>query len=342
MKPVDMRSDTVTHPSPGMWAAMKSAELGDDVLGDDPTVQRLEKLAAELLGKESALFTPSGTMANQIAIRLHTQPGDAVLMEAGAHPFNYEGAAAAMISGVQIRPIAGTSGILDPADVAASFRPPDPHFAPVRLICAEDTANRGGGVPYPIDTLHALGRLAHDKRVSAHLDGARLFNAVIASSISAAERTRSFDTVSVCLSKGLGAPVGSLLVGPRQLIERGRWVRKALGGGMRQAGVLAAAGIYSLENNIERLAEDHGRAKRLAEALQIFGFEVPSPASNMLYVDVSDGPAAQARLEVEGVRCLAVSASCLRLVTHLDVTDEGIDLAIDAFDKLAPQFAGNA
>jgi len=339
MKPVDLRSDTVTRPTAAMWRAMQSAELGDDVLGDDPTVQRLENRAADMLSKEAALFTPSGTMANQIAIRLHTQPGDAVLMEAGAHPFNYEGAAAAMISGVQIRPIAGTSGILNPSDVEANFRPPDPHFAPVRLVCAEDTANRGGGTPYPLDTLHALGTLAHDRNVAAHLDGARLFNAVVASATSAADRTREFDTVSVCLSKGLGAPVGSLLVGPRELIERGRWVRKSLGGGMRQAGVLAAAGIYALEHNVERLEHDHRRASVLAEGLDRAGYRVQEPKTNMVYVDVRDGPGAQAALESHGVRCLAVSSTALRVVTHLDVDDHGIQRTIDAFQALQTEQA---
>ena len=339
MKPVDLRSDTVTRPTADMWLAMQSADLGDDVLGDDPTVQRLEHLAAEMLGKDAALFTPSGTMANQIAIRLHTQPGDAILMEAGAHPFNYEGAAAAMISGVQIRPIAGTSGILNPSDVEANFRPPDPHFAPVRLVCAEDTANRGGGTPYPIATLHALGNLAHARQVSAHLDGARLFNAVIATATSAAERTQAFDTVSVCLSKGLGAPVGSLLVGPRDLIERGRWVRKALGGGMRQAGVLAAAGIYALQHNIDRLDQDHQRASMLADGLARAGYRAQSPKTNMVYVDVKDGPGAQLALESHGVRCLAVSASALRVVTHLDVDDNGIERTINAFHAIQSEQA---
>ncbi|MEC9391557.1 MAG: GntG family PLP-dependent aldolase [Myxococcota bacterium] len=334
MKPVDLRSDTVTRPSPSMWAAMQSAELGDDVLGDDPTVQRLEALGAEMLGKDAALFTPSGTMANQIAIRLHTQPGDAILMEAGAHPFNYEGAAAAMISGVQIRPVPGTAGILDPSLVEARFRPPDPHFAPVRLVCAEDTANRGGGTPYPIDALHALGDLAARKSVGAHLDGARLFNAVVASGIPASERARTFHTVSVCLSKGLGAPVGSLLVGPRNLIERGRWVRKALGGGMRQSGILAAAGIHALTHNVERLADDHRRAADLARGLKALGYTVQPPQTNMVYVDVRDGPQAQASLEARGVRCLAVSATALRIVTHLDVDDDGIERAIRAFEDL--------
>ena len=339
MKPVDLRSDTVTRPTAEMWLAMRSADIGDDVLGDDPTVRRLEEIGAEMLGKEAALFTPSGTMANQIAIRLHTQPGDEVLMEAGAHPFNYEGAAAAMISGVQIRPIAGTAGILDPTMVEARFRPADPHFAPVRLLCAEDTANRGGGTPYPIDTLHALGNLAARKSVSAHLDGARLFNAVVASGVAASERARTFHTVSVCLSKGLGAPVGSLLVGPRGLVERGRWVRKALGGGMRQSGILAAAGIHALHHHVERLHEDHRRARELANGLASHGYVVQSPKTNMVYVDVQDGPRAQSALESLGVRCLAVSGTALRIVTHLDVNDDDIERTIRAFEGLTDDHA---
>lgn len=336
---VDMRSDTVTRPTDAMWEAMRHAELGDDVLGDDPTVTALERMGAAMLGKEAALFTPSGTMANQIAIRLHTQPGDAILMEAGAHPFNYEGAAAAMISSVQIRPIGGDKGILDPDVVSAHFRPPDPHYAPVSLVTAEDTANRGGGTPYPLEILDALGMLAHERGVAAHMDGARLFNAAVASGISAARRAQHYDTVSVCLSKGLGAPVGSLLVGPKALIERGRWVRKALGGGMRQAGVLAAAGIYALENHVERLAEDHARAKTLAMRLNGMGYGAGDPLSNMVYVDVKNGPQAQDELDAAGVRCLAVSPTCLRLVTHLDTDDAGLSHAVDAFGNLASRLA---
>jgi len=337
MTTVDMRSDTVTRPTDAMWDAMRSSELGDDVLGDDPTVQRLEELAADLLGKDAALFTPSGTMANQIAIRLHTQPGDAVLMEAGAHPFNYEGAAAAMISSVQIRPIPGTGGILDHTTLATHFRPPDPHVAPVSLVCVEDTANRGGGTPYPMETLKAVHTISHEHGAATHMDGARLFNAVVATGIDAKGRTEGYDTVAICLSKGLGTPVGSLLVGPEALIHRGRWIRKALGGGMRQAGVLAGAGIYALDHNIERLADDHRRARELAEGLSRHGFAVDSPPSNMLYVDVRNGPQAQDALDALGVRCLAVSDSTLRLVTHLDVDDAGVTRAIAAFGSLKDQ-----
>jgi len=334
MHSVDMRSDTVTRPTPAMWDAMRQAELGDDVLGDDPTVIALQELAAKNLGKEAAIFTPSGTMANQIAIRLHTQPGDAILMEAGAHPFNYEGAAAAMISGVQIRTVPGNHGILDPNVLASHFRPKDPHCAPVTLVTTEDTANRGGGTPYPIDVLDNIAAVARDRQAAIHLDGARLFNAAVASGVSAARRSEPHDTVSICLSKGLGAPVGSLLAGPADLIERALWVRKALGGGMRQAGVLAAAGIYALNNNISRLDDDHTRAQRLATGLTKLGYPTQTPQTNMVYVDVKDGPNAQNLLEERGVRCLHVSPTALRLVTHLDVDDDGITLALESFEAL--------
>jgi len=339
MATVDMRSDTVTRPTNGMWDAMRNAELGDDVLGDDPTVLRLEAMSAARFNKDAAIFTPSGTMANQIAIRLHTQPGDEILMEAGAHPFNYEGGAAALISGVQIRPIQGTNGILNPSDLAQHFRGEDPHYSPVGLVCAEDTANRGGGTPYPLETLQQLCTLSREKGAGTHMDGARVFNAEQATNISVADRTAGFDTVSFCLSKGLGAPIGSLLVGPRDMIHKAKWIRKALGGGMRQAGVIAAAGIYALENHVERLREDHARARRLAQALSGAGYPTPEPASNMIYVDVQNGQVAQDVLDENGVRCLAVSPTALRLVTHLDVNDEGIEHAIQVFEKLANSLA---
>jgi threonine aldolase len=260
-------------------------------------------------------------------------------MEAGAHPFNYEGAAAAMISGVQIRPLPGQAGILNPTDVASSFRPPDPHFAPITLVCVEDTANRGGGTPYPISNLHEIGSIARNRGVSSHLDGARLFNAAVGTDIPADQRASHFDTVSVCLSKGLGAPIGSLLCGPSPLIEKARWIRKSLGGGMRQAGVIAAAGIYALEHHVERLADDHIRAKKLAEGLVNAGYTTNPPATNMIYVNVRNGPQAQDLLLESGIRCLAVSETCLRLVTHLDVNDQNIDTAIQVFTALADQMA---
>ena len=334
---VDMRSDTVTRPTSSMWDAMRSAELGDDVLGDDPTVQALQERAAAMLGKEAALFVPSGTMANQIAIRLHTQPGDSIVMEATAHHFNYEAAGAAMISGVQTRTLPGVDGILDPADVSKAFPKRDPHCSPTRLLTVEDTANRGGGTPHPLATLDALAREAHCRGAATHLDGARLFNAAVATETDVSRRVRDFDTVSICLSKGLGAPVGSVLAGPADLIDRALWIRKALGGGMRQAGVIAAAGLYALEHHVERLSDDHARATRLGQALTELGYPTKPPRSNMLYVTVTDGSEAQSLLESKGVQCLSVSQTELRLVTHLDVDDDGIDRAISAFETLSAQ-----
>ncbi len=334
MRLVDLRSDTVTRPTAGMRRAIFEAEVGDDVLGDDPTVQRLEATTAERLGKEAALFVPSGTMANQLAIRLHTRPGDEVLMEAGAHPFNYEAGAAAIISGVSIRPLPGRRGLLDPSQVSAALRPIDPHFSPVTLLTVEDTANRGGGVVHPLPLLDALAETAGAIGAAAHLDGARLWNAAVASGVEVSRRAERYDTVSVCLSKGLGAPVGSLLCGPRDLITHtARRFRKALGGGMRQSGLLAAAGLYALEHHVERLALDHGRAKALAHALRALGLDAPEPETNMVFVTFPGAQERLADLEAAGLRCGAVSADTLRCVTHLDINDEGLDLAIDAFRR---------
>ena len=332
---IDLRSDTVTRPSPSMRRAIADAEVGDDVLGDDPTVQRLEAMAAERLGKEAALFTPSGTMANQLAISCHTRPGDEVLMEAGAHPFNYEAGGAALISGVQTRTIEGTRGLFTGADVAAQFRPKNDHFCPLTLVCAEDTANRGGGTVWPLEQLDQVAAAAKSGGAATHLDGARLFNAVVASGVPAARRARDFTSVSICLSKGLGAPVGSLLCGPRDFIRRARRMRKALGGGMRQVGILAAAGEIALGENVQRLVDDHARARVLASGLERAGYTVRPPDTNMLYVDVPDGPTWEAALNERGVRTLAVGPQQLRLVTHLDVGDAAIQRTIETFCELA-------
>ena len=332
---VDLRSDTVTRPSAAMRRAIANAEVGDDVFGEDPTVLRLEAMTAERLGKEAALFVPSGTMANQIAIRVHTRAGDELLCEAGGHPFNYEAGGAAMLSGVTIRPLKGERGLLMPKQVRSSFRPVDPHFSPATLLIIEDTSNRGGGTVHPLALLDYLASTAHAGGAATHLDGARMWNAVVASGQSAARRLRGYDTVSMCLSKGLGAPVGSVLAGPSALMERARRFRKALGGGMRQAGFLAAAGVYALENNIERLAQDHARARRLTEGLEGLGFTVRPPETNMVYVTVKDGAQAVTTLAEQGVRALAVSTTELRLVLHLDVDDAGVETAIKAFELLA-------
>lgn len=328
---VDLRSDTVTRPTPGMRQAMAQAEVGDDVLGEDPTVNRLEAAVAARLGKEAALFVPSGTMANQLAIRGWTQPGDAVLWEAEAHPYLYEAAGAAVISGVQLTPLAGERGVLSPAQVQAALRPPDVHVAPATLLCLENTTNRGGGAVWPLPTLDAVTALARGRGLRIHLDGARLFNAAVAQGVGMERLAAGVDSVSVCLSKGLGAPVGSLLVGPAAWIQRARRTRKLLGGGMRQAGVLAAAGLYALEHHVARLADDHRRAAALAAALQAQGWEVQAPQTNMVYVSAPDAPALQQRLEALGLRLFAVSPTRLRMVLHLDVDDAGLEAAIAAW-----------
>lgn len=337
--PVDLRSDTVTRPTPAMLAAMVAAEVGDDVLGDDPTVQALEARAAALSGKEAALFTPSGTMANQIAIRCWTQPGDEVLMEAGGHPFHYEAGAAAVISGVQIRTLPGEAGLLSTEAVAGALRPDDVHCPPTALVILEDTANRGGGTVYPLDLLDAHGALARRLGLRLHLDGARIFNAVVAQGLPLDRLAAPVDSLCFCLSKGLGAPVGSLLCGPADFIRRARRVRKLLGGGMRQAGYLAAAGLHALTHHVDRLAEDHRRARALAAGLQALGLEVAAPPTNMVYVGLPEAlpldAAALARaLEERGVRCLPTGPRRLRLVTHLDVDDAGVAAALAAFEDL--------
>jgi threonine aldolase len=333
MPTVDLRSDTVTRPTEAMKRAMFDAPLGDDVLGDDPTVQRLEAVAAERAGKEAALFVPSGTMANQIAIRILTRPGDEVLMEAGAHPLNHEAGGAAVLAGVQIRPIAGKDGILDPAEVEEAIRPANDHYAPATLLSVEDTSNRGGGSVHPLERLDALTALAQGRGLRVHLDGARAFHAVVASGTPLDRRARGFDTVAFCFSKGLGAPVGSVLCGPRDLMALGRRVRKMLGGGMRQSGLLAAAGLFALEHHIDRLADDHRRARELSMGLLMAQFDVKLPQTNMVYVTVPDAPSLCARLAPHGVLALPVSRTALRLVTHLDIDDAGVLQTLHAFER---------
>ena len=334
--PVDLRSDTVTQPTPAMKRAMVEAPLGDDVFGDDPTVHRLEAMAAERLGKEAALFVPSGTMANQVAVRCHTSPGDLVIMAEASHVYQYEGGAPAMISGVLIRLLLAERGILDPAAVDAAIPPDDVHFAPARLLTVENTSNRGGGSVYPLERLDALGALARERGLVSHLDGARVFNAAVASGVPVARIAQPFDSVSVCLSKGLGAPVGSVLCGSTAFIHRARRVRKQLGGGMRQAGILAAAGVYALELHVERLAEDHARAKALWRGLAAAGWRVePEPETNMVYVRVDDQLGTVTRLAEAGVLCAPVGPGRIRLVTHLGLDDAAIERALSAFAAIA-------
>ncbi len=254
---IDLRSDTVTRPTAAMRQAMANAEVGDDVFGDDPTVNRLQERIAEMLGKEAAVYVPSGTMSNQIGVRIHCQPGDEFICEAGCHIYNYEQAGYAQLSGVAARTVEGDFGVLRLEQLTGLIRGENDHLVRTRLVCLENTHNRGSGRIQPYDEVVRICRWAHDSDLATHLDGARLFNAVVATGISARDWSQHFDTVSVCFSKGLGAPVGSALAGPKELIAKARRARKLFGGGMRQAGVIAAAALYALEHHVERLADDH-------------------------------------------------------------------------------------
>jgi threonine aldolase len=336
MKTIDLRSDTVTRPSAEMRRAMLEAEVGDDVLGDDPTVIRLQEHAAELLGKEAGLYFPSGTMCNQAAVRALTRRGDEVFLHAQAHIMFYEQGAASALSNVQLRCFDSPDGTLDLEKMGEYVHTDaDVHFAPTRLVCLENTHNHCGGLVLPLAHVRAVRALCDRHDLRMHLDGARLFNAVAASGIPAAEYAAAFDTVSICLSKGLGAPVGSVLVGDAATIALAQRARKIFGGGMRQAGILAAAGLYALEHNVARLADDHRRARRLAERLAALpGLEIDlaTVQTNMIFAGTrgtgSAGiPAADlvARLDEAGVLCLDEGPWTVRFVTHLDVDDADIE-----------------
>ncbi len=326
---VDLRSDTVTRPTAAMRRAMHDAEVGDDVFGDDPTVNALQQRIAALLGKEAALFMPSGTMSNLSAIMSHCARGDEYLVGQSAHTYRYEAGGAAVLGSVQPQPLAHqTDGTLALADIDAAIKPDDEHFARTRLLALENTI---GGKVLPQAYVEQATALAHACGLATHLDGARLFNAAVRQGVSAAELVRGFDSVSVCFSKGLGAPAGSALVGSGDFIRRAHRVRKMLGGGMRQAGVLAAAALHALEHHVERLADDHALATRFADALQgIAGLSVVAPQTNIVFATVIDGrgPALLEYLKQRGV--LATGLIGLRFVTHLDVTPAGVDRAVGA------------
>lgn len=335
---IDLRSDTVTRPTAAMRAAMATAEVGDDVYEEDPTVRRLEELAAETLGKQAALFVPSGTMGNQVAIHLHTRPGSEVILEARAHIFNFEMGAMAAWSGVIPRPIATAAGLLAPEQVAAAIAPPISYRTPTRLLCLENTHNLWSGLPMDATLTGELAAAAHGRGIPVHLDGARIFNAAIALGSSAAALAAPCDTVMCCLSKGLAAPVGSLLAGRADLIREGRRVRKLFGGGMRQVGVLAAPGIIALTEMVDRLVEDHARARRLAEGLAELPGVGVDPArvwTNILVFSLApppDGgppaPRLAASLRDRGVLCIAFSDRELRMVTHVEIGDADIDATL--------------
>jgi threonine aldolase len=348
MSTIDLRSDTVTRPTPGMRAAMAAAEVGDDVFGEDRTVNKLEERVAQLLGKEAALFVPSGTMSNQIAVRVHTRPGDELLCDVNCHIFQYEAGAPAALSGVMCRTFLGEDGILDLAQLEGQIHPENAHLTTTRLVCLENTHNRGGGKIYPLDKIAAISRWARANKLAMHLDGARLWNAIIATGIAGARWGEQFDTVSVCFSKGLGAPVGSALVGRRDLIQQGRRVRKLFGGGMRQAGVIAAGALYALEHHVERLRDDHANAQILAGAIRSCSALklVPDDVhTNLIWfrIDPAAGGAHDltARLQERGVLVHALGSHALRACTHLDVSAAQIRFAADTIVDVLKSMTGD-
>jgi threonine aldolase len=339
---IDLRSDTVTRPSPEMRAAMADADVGDDVFGEDPTVRRLEEKIAAMVGKEAALYVASGTMGNQIGVRLHCQPGDEFLCEAQCHLYYYEQGAYAQLFGLAVQPVEGEYGILRVEQLMGRIRPDNDHCVRTRLVCLENTHNRGAGRVQPYDNVVEICGWAADNGLARHLDGARLFNAVVATGIPAADWAGHFDTVSICFSKGLGAPVGSALCGPADLIRRARRLRKPLGGAMRQAGIIAAGALYALEHNVERLADDHQHARLLADAIRQspgLSLDPEFVDTNIVFfkVDPEMGTAAAfvARLRDEGVLTMALGPQRIRAVTHLDVSREKIQRAAGIIQDVA-------
>jgi threonine aldolase len=334
MTPIDLRSDTVTRPTDAMRAAMHAAAVGDDVYGEDPTVNALQDRLAGELGFQAGLFVPTGTQSNLLALLAHCERGDEYLVGMEAHAYKYEGGGAAVLGSVQPQPIVqDADGTLPLERIAAAVKPVDPHFARTRLLALENTWH---GRPLPLDYLGQASALARSHGLGMHLDGARLFNAAVGSGVPAREITRHFDTVSVCLSKGLGAPVGSVLVGPHALVDRARRWRKVCGGGWRQAGMLAAAGLHALEHHVDRLAQDHARAARLAEHLAtIDGIDLLAQHTNMVFIDVPADRLREldAHLRQAGIRISIGYQPTLRLVTHLDVDDAGIERTAQAFAR---------
>jgi threonine aldolase len=334
---VDLRSDTLTRPTAAMRRAMAEAEVGDDVYGEDPTVARLEATVARLAGKEAGLFVPSGTMGNQIALAAHTRRGVEVIAPIGAHVYEYELGSMAVLSGLMPRLVPAPGGVPDPAAVRAAISP-GRHQAPTGLIVLENTHNKAGGTVVPLEVARAVAEVARDAGVPLHLDGARAWNAAVAMDVPLADVCAPFDSVSLCLSKGLAAPVGSVLVGTRRLLAEAHRYRKMFGGGMRQAGVIAAAGLVAVTSMVDRLADDHRRARTLAEALQgLEGVDVDlaTVQTNMVYLGVPDARAFVARLERAGVRANAMGATAVRLVTHADLDDDDIGFAAVAVREVA-------
>lgn len=338
---IDLRSDTVTRPTLAMREAMAGAEVGDDVFGEDPSIRRLEEETAALFGHESALFAPSGTMTNQIAIKAHTQPGDEMICEETCHVYTWEAGGPAVLSGVTCRTIPGDRGVIEPGQLLDKIRPINDHFTRTRLVALENTHNRGGGRVYPLNYIKAIREWTRTNSLILHCDGARIWNAMIATGTSAAEYGAQFDSLSVCFSKGLGAPVGSAIVGSRDFIKKCRKVRKLFGGGMRQAGFLAAAALHGLRHHVDRLAEDHAHAQVLAKTLrQLPGVRLDpdSVETNLIWfrLDPTVGSANQlvAHLKERGILVHQSGPELMRVCTHLDVSAKQIDQACSVFEEL--------
>jgi threonine aldolase len=338
---IDLRSDTVTKPTPGMLAAMMGAAVGDDVYGEDATVNALEEHVANYLGLEAAVFVPSGTMSNQIAVRLHCQPGDELLIEETSHIYVWEAGGPAVHSGATCRTFRGENGLLSVDQLQDNIRPDDPHSVRTRLVCIEQTHNRGGGTVYPLETIAAISKWARANQLAMHLDGARLWNAVVASGVSAKECCRHFDTVSVCFSKGLGAPIGSALAGPRDLMAKARRTRKLFGGAMRQVGYIAAACRYAMDHHIDRLAEDHANAKLIADAVRSVKHFKLTPAkveTNLVWFDVDPafgtGRDVVVKMKEKGILVSALGRQTVRMCTHVDASSKDCETASAAIHKL--------
>jgi threonine aldolase len=336
---IDFRSDTVTMPSAGMLNAMMKAKVGDDVFGEDPSINELEAMAAKMFGMEAAVFCPSGTMTNQIAIKCQTQPGDEVICDESAHVYQYEGGGIAFNSGASVKLLHGDRGRITATQVEAAINPDDPHRAHSSLVCLENTSNRGGGSCYDFSEMEAIRKVCTQQKLNFHLDGARLFNALVAKKETPAQYGQLFDSISICLSKSLGCPVGSLLIGKTDFIKKARRIRKVFGGGMRQAGFLAAAGIYALQNNIERLKEDHENAKQIAEAIAKKDFiqQLLPVETNIIIFELKGGmsaPELVAKLKEKGILAYAITPLRVRFVVHLDITPEMVDQTIKIISTL--------
>jgi threonine aldolase len=336
---IDFRSDTVTKPSAPMLEAMMKAKVGDDVFGEDPAINELQSMTAEMFGMEAAIFCPSGTMTNQIAIKCHTQPGDEVICDESAHVYQYEGGGIASNSGASVKLLQGDRGRITAQQVKEVINPDDPHRAHTRLVCLENTSNRGGGSCYDFAEIKKIKQVCVENKLSFHLDGARIWNALVAKKETPKQYGELFDSISICLSKSLGCPVGSLLLGQKDLVKKARRIRKVFGGGMRQAGFLAAAGIYALENNIERLTEDHTHAKQIAEAIAKKGYvkQVLPAETNIVIFELDDtisAPEWVSKFKERDIIGYAIAPARVRLVVHLDISKEMVIKTIQEIENL--------